>query len=128
MIESLPDHAKLPLDAVAGRGDDAIARAMNSVLESESAARAAVAECERSCAEVLEQARQQRRSILDRAQSRIVALHARAARRLEIQAADLTEQRRKAAALMAEQLSDPARRRTAIERLAARLTAIAPTD
>jgi hypothetical protein len=50
--------------------DDAIARAMNRVLEAERAAHAAVEECERACAEILERARHQRRSILDRAQVR----------------------------------------------------------
>ncbi len=105
--------------------DDATARAMNQVLEAERDAQAAVAQCERACAELLEQARHQRRSILDRAQMRIVALHARAAKRLEREAAELIEQRRKAAAALAGQLSDPGRRGAALDRLAARLTTIA---
>jgi len=102
--------------------DLTVAQAMDRVLQAERDAQAAVAECERTCAEILEQARHQGRAILERAQARIIALHTRAAKRLELRAAELTEQRMKCAAVAAGQLSDPGRRAAALERLAARLT------
>ncbi len=102
--------------------DVLVSRAMDRVLQSESAAQTAVAECERTCAGILEEARQQARSILETAQRRIVALHTRAARGLELGAAEIIEARRKSTAAAVGQLSDPARRSTALDRLAARLT------
>ena len=108
-----------------------VARAMDRVLQAERAAQAAVAECERICADILERARQQGRATLERAQMRIVALHARAAKGLDLRAAALTEERRKAAAVAVAELSDSNRRSAALERLAARLTttdAVRPHD
>lgn len=103
--------------------DARVARAMDRVLEAERTAQAAVTECERTCAQVLERARQQRRAILEHAQARIVALHTRAAQGLALRTAELLAQRRQSAALTAGERANPARRDAALERLAARLTA-----
>jgi vacuolar-type H+-ATPase subunit H len=103
--------------------DARVARAIDRVLQAERAAEATVAECERTCADILEQARQQGRVILERAQTRIVALHTRAAKGLELRVAELTEERRKSAAVTLGQLSDSNRRNAALQRLADRLTA-----
>jgi hypothetical protein len=92
------------------------------VLEAEREAQAAVAACERAGSEVLETARHQARSIVGRAQARTVALHGRAARKLELCAAAFMEERMKAAAEAVKQLSDPDRLDIALERVAARLT------
>lgn len=97
--------------------DALVARAMDRTLEAERAAQAAIAECERQTAEVLERARQQRRTVLECAQARIVALHTRAARNLVRKAAP------RSAVAAIDQLSDPSRRARALARLAARLTA-----
>jgi vacuolar-type H+-ATPase subunit H len=99
-----------------------VARAMDRALESERAAQVAIAECEQQAADVLEHARQQRRTILERAQARIVALHTRAASNLEQRTADIAAKRVQSATAVVEQLSEPARRTKALERLAARLT------
>jgi vacuolar-type H+-ATPase subunit H len=99
-----------------------VARAMDRALESERAAQVAIAEFERQAAEILEHARQQRRTILERAQARIVALHTRAAKNLERRTADIAAKRVQSATAVVGQLSEPARRTKALERLAARLT------
>jgi hypothetical protein len=98
------------------------ARAIDRVLAAERDAQAAVAACERVGSEVLEAARQSARSIVERAQARAVALHGRAAEKLELCAAALMEQRMKSAAEAVRELSDPARLGVALERVAARLT------
>lgn len=99
------------------------------VLEAEREAQAAVAACEGAGAKVLEAARQQARGIVERAQARAVALHGRAARKLELSAAALMEQRMKIAAEAVKQLSDPARLGVALETVAAQLTTeAAPSD
>lgn len=102
--------------------DVLVARAMDRALEAERAAQAAIADCERQAAEALERARQQRRTILEHAQTRITALHRRAAGKLQRQAADIAARSLESAATAVEQLSDPERRTRALERLAARLT------
>ncbi len=103
-------------------GDPLAAEAIEHVLEAEREAQAAVASCERTGSEVLEAARHQARSIVERAQARTVALHGRAAKKLEMCAAALMEQRMKTAAESVKQLSDPARLGMALERVAAQLT------
>ena len=57
---------------------------MDRVLEAERLARSAIAECEKQCHESLEQARRERRAVLERAQQRIITLHTRAARALDV--------------------------------------------
>jgi hypothetical protein len=59
---------------------------------------------------------------VERAQARIVALHTRAAKELEVRAAEVTARRMKSAAVAVGQLSDPQRRSEALGRLAACLT------
>jgi hypothetical protein len=102
--------------------DSAAAQAIDRVLEAEREAQAAVAACERAGSEVLEAARHRARSILERAQARTVALHGRAAKKLELCAAGLMEERMKTAAEAVKQLSDPGRLGVALERVAAQLT------
>jgi hypothetical protein len=103
--------------------DDAVAgEAMERVLAFERDARSAVAQCETAGTKVLETARQQARGINERAQARTVALHGRAAKKLEQCAAQLMEQRMQACAETVKQLSDPRRLRQALERVARRLT------
>jgi vacuolar-type H+-ATPase subunit H len=109
-------------DGGCSRSDVLIAQAMNRVLESERTARTTIAECERKCADHLEHARQQRRAILERAQARIMTLHNRAQKSLERCITRITEQALQSARPAVEQFSDPARRRAALERLAAWLT------
>jgi vacuolar-type H+-ATPase subunit H len=109
-------------DEAAADPDALVAHAMNRALDAERAAQAAIADCERQAAEILEHAREQRRNILERAQARIVALHTRVAGTLERQAAVITERSRQSAATAVEQLSDPVRCAKALEQLAARLT------
>jgi vacuolar-type H+-ATPase subunit H len=103
-------------------GDRLVAQAIDGVLEAERDAQAAMAACERAGSKVLEAARQRARGILERAQARTVALHGRAANKLELCAAALMEQRMKTAAAAVKQLSDPGRLRLALERVAAQLT------
>jgi len=98
--------------------------AMARVLQAERDALAAMAECERLSATELEQARQRRRTLLERTQARIVALHARAAQQLERRAAEILERHLRSVTAEVEQLADPERRQTALERLAARLTTV----
>ena len=103
-------------------GDSLAAQAIDGVLEAERDAQAAVAACEQAGSKVLEAARQRARAIFERAQARTVAVHGRAAKKLELCAADLMEQRMKTAAEAVKQLSDPGRLRVALERVAAQLT------
>jgi len=103
-------------------GDPLAAQAIDGVLEAERDAQATVAACERAGSKVLEAARQRARGIFERAQARSVALHGRAAKKLELCAAALMEQRMKTAAEAVKQLSDPGRLRLALERVAAQLT------
>ena len=106
-----------------GAGADPLAaQAIDGLLEAERDAQAAVAACERAGSKVLEAARQRARGIFERAQARSVALHGRAAKKLELCAAALMEQHMKAAAEAVKQLSDPGRLRVALERVAAQLT------
>lgn len=104
------------------RGDAQAAQAIDGVLEAEREAQAAVAACEGAGSKVLEDARQRARGIFERAQARTVALHGRAAKKLELCVADLTARRMKAAAESVELLSDPGRLGVALERVAAQLT------
>ena len=104
--------------------EGATIRAMDRVLQAERDALAAIADCERHSAGELEQARQQRRTILERTQARIVALHTRAVQALERRAAEILEKHLRSATAAVEQLADPGRRRAALERLAARLTTV----
>jgi vacuolar-type H+-ATPase subunit H len=103
-------------------GDPLAAQAIDGVLEAERDAQAAVAACERAGSKVLEAARQRAGGIFERAQARAVALHGRAAKKLELCASDIMEQRMKAAAETVKQLSDPGRLGVALERVAALLT------
>jgi len=109
-------------DPSSGPAEVAATAAMDRVLQAERDALAVVAECERLSAAELEQARQRRRTILERTQARIVALHARAAQALERRAAEILERHLRSATAEVEQLADPQRRQVALERLVARLT------
>jgi len=106
--------------------DSLAASAMNRVLDSERQAQVTIAECERSCSEQLERARQQRRAILERAQARIVALHTRAAQRLEQRTAEVMEESRRSAAGAGTGLEAPGRRDEALERLVSQLIGTEP--
>jgi vacuolar-type H+-ATPase subunit H len=108
--------------AAQAAGDPQAGQAIERVLEAERAAQAAVAECERAGSVVLEAARQRARGIVERAQARTVALHGRAAKKVERCAAAIMEQRMKTAAEEVKQLSDPDWLRLALERVAAQLT------
>jgi vacuolar-type H+-ATPase subunit H len=108
--------------AAQATGDPQAGQAIERVLEAERAAQAAVAECERAGSVVLEAARQRARGIVERAQARTVALHGRAAKKVERCAAAIMEQRMKTAAEEVKQLSDPDLLRLALERVAAQLT------
>jgi hypothetical protein len=103
-------------------GDPLAAQAIDGVLNAERDAQAAVAACDRARLEVLEAARQRARGIFERAQARTVTLHGRAAKRVELCAAALMEQRMRTAAEAVKKLSDPDRLRLALERVAAQLT------
>jgi len=104
--------------------DRRVAQAIDRVLEVERAAQAAVAECKTTGQALLEQARQQRRNILQRAHDRIVALHTRAARAFEQRVAQVRDQHGRPGAGAFAQRDDPARLRAAIEKLADRLIGI----
>jgi vacuolar-type H+-ATPase subunit H len=108
--------------AESSSGDALAAQAMDRVLEAERDAQAAVAACKGAGSKVLEGARQRARGIFERAQVRAVALHGRAAKKIELCAAAVMEQRMKSAAESVKQLSDPGRLSIAIERVAAQLT------
>ena len=113
---TMPDgDAQLPADVL-------VAQAIDRVLASEHAAQQALLECRQECEQRLERAREQRRRILERAQARITALHARAGTTLEAQAARIAQESRARAADSVRQLADPARRRAVLERLACELT------
>lgn len=99
--------------------DARVAHGMNRVLEAERSAREAVAEYELKMQALLEQARQRRRNILERAQKRIMAVHVRATRSLEQRTAELLERRE---APGAAQAVDGGRLHAAIDRLLERLT------
>jgi len=101
--------------------DARIAEAMNRVLEAERAAGIAIAECERKMQALHEQARQTHRTILERAQQRIVALHARAEHRLERRAAQILSSR-EAPAARGGQAVDEAWLQAAIEVVMERIT------
>ena len=104
--------------------DTRVARAIDHVLDSEHAAREAIAQCERECAEALERAREHRRAILDRAQKRILALHERSTSALQRSLATSGEERGKPSAAVSARFSDPLRHRRSLERLAASLTTL----
>jgi len=99
------------------------ANAIEGVLDAERDAQAAVAACERAGLEALEAARQRARGIIERGQARTVALHGRAAKKLELCAAALMDQRMKSAGEAVKQLADPGRFGVALGRVAAQLTA-----
>ena len=99
-----------------------VAHAIDRVLEAERAAQSAIAECEKQCQESLERARQERRTILERTHERVVALHTKAARALELRNTQVREQHRQAVATAATQHADHARAQAAIEKLADWLT------
>jgi uncharacterized membrane protein YccC len=102
--------------------DDAcVALAMDRVLEAERLARSAIAECEKQCHESLEQARRERRAVLERAQQRIITLHTRAARALEQRVAQIRKPRGPAAGAGIGQHPDRVQLQAAIEHLADRL-------
>jgi hypothetical protein len=104
--------------------DTRVARAIDHVLESEHAARDAIAQCERECAEALERAREHRRAILDRAQKRILALNERSTSALQRRLAAAGEDRAKTSAAVSARFSDPLRHRRSLERFAASLTTL----
>lgn len=110
------------------RYDARVAGAMNRVLEAERSAQSTIADCEQQMLESLEHARQQRRSILERAHGRIMALHARAARTLEQRTTQVREQHGEAPDPVAAQGADRAHLQAAIEGLVERLTRVADED
>jgi len=95
---------------------------MDRVLEAERSARAAIADCELEVQASLERARERRRTILERAHDRIMALHARAARTLDEQIAKILEPHAQAPVLVTAQRTDAAHLHAAIEGLVERLT------
>jgi hypothetical protein len=99
-----------------------VSRAIDHVLETELEAQAAVVACETESKDELEHARQQRRAAMERAQSRIVAMHARAAQLMQARIDTVTELRRQASVVEAMQFADPERRAAALARLAQLLT------
>lgn len=107
--------------------DALTARAIDQVLQAEAASRAAVGECQQGAKATVEHAREERQRILDRAQARIVAVHARCTQALERASASAAEARRAAASTFVAQLSDPTRRQRALERLATALTSNSAT-
>ena len=109
-------------DAGTTQSDALVVRAMDRVLESEHTAQAELAECERNCNQMLERSREQRRAILEHAHARIVALHTRAAKALELRTAEIVEHRKQTVAATAAQQSDPARLSDALQRLVTELT------
>ncbi len=111
-----------PVDGAEPAYDARVAGAMDRVLEAERAARSAIADCEREVQAPLEQARQQRRTILERAHDRIMALHARAARSLDERIADMLSKTHRAPGLATAQRTDDARLHAALEGLVERLT------
>lgn len=106
----------------AAQSDALVVRAMDRVLESERAAQAALAECERNCDQMLERTREQRRVILARAHARIVTLHVHAAKALQLRITEIVDQSRQTAAATAARQSDPTRLSDALQRLATELT------
>lgn len=110
-----------------GPVDAQIVRAIDQVLQAEAALREAVDECQQTAKGTVARAREERQRILDRAQVRIVSMHARCTQALERASAAAAETQRAAASTFVAKMSDPARRRRALERLAAALTGIGTT-
>ncbi len=98
-----------------------VAQAMDRVLEAERAAQSAIVDCEKQGQALLEQARQQRRDILQRAHDRIVALHTRAAHAFELKVVQVRQQNDRPVPDTFVQYADEARLQAAIEKLADRL-------
>lgn len=98
--------------------DKRVADAIDRVLDAERSAQSAIADCEKQGLESLEHARQQRRTILERAQQRIVALHTRAARALEQRVTEVREPHGRIVAGTIAPEIDHARMQAAIGRLA----------
>ena len=118
-------HISLPAQTrgdAALRYDARVAGAMNRVLEAERAARSAITDCELKMQATLELARQQRRTILERARARIMALHARAARTLGERTAQILERHGEAPDPGAAPDANGARLKAAVESLVVRLT------
>jgi hypothetical protein len=111
-----------PADGAEPAYEASIAGAMDRVLDAERAARSAIADCEREVQAALELARQQRRSILQRAHDRIMALHARAARTLDERIADMLKQNAPGPGLATAPRSDDGQLRAALAGLVERLT------
>jgi len=103
-------------------GGSLAALAIDGVLKAERESQEAVAACEQAGLKVLELARERARGIIERARLRSVALHGRAAKKVELRATALMEQRMTVAAEGVKQLSDPGRFRLALERVAVQLT------
>ena len=97
---------------------------MNRVLEAERAAQSAVEDCEKQCLALIEDARQRRRNILERAHERIVALHTQAAQALGQRNPSAGEPRGDAGTTILSRHADHARTPTAIEKLADLLTSV----
>jgi len=102
--------------------DARVGRAINRVLETERVAQSEIAASATQAEESLERARQQRRSILERTQARIIALHARAARAFERQASLIHPQPGYTEPDAAAGQAERARSLAAIARLAEGLT------
>jgi len=111
-----------PVDGAEPAYEASVAGAMDRVLEAERAARSAIADCESEVQAALEHARQQRRTILQRAHDRIMALHARAAHSLDERIADMLKQNAPGPGLATAPRTDDGRLRAALEGLVARLT------
>jgi hypothetical protein len=95
---------------------------MDRVLDTERAAQTVIGECETQAARTVEQAREDRQRILERAQSRIVSLHTRAAGALENRARSMAGKSSQSANSAGDHLADYARRMKALHRLAEYLT------
>lgn len=125
--ETTPVKLKFRREA-AGESDASNAQAsdaMHQVLQSEEESRARIDACARECQEAVERARARRRRLLERSQTRITALHARAAQALKERSNALLVQARAEAHASAAQPDPPERMQSALDRLVTQL--ISPT-
>jgi hypothetical protein len=90
---------------------------MSRVIESERDAEARIAACEHRCEDQIEEARAARRVMLERAQVRIVALHARAAEALNRRTAAILAQSRQGTGAAATTAQPQERIEAALTRL-----------
>lgn len=112
------DHPTQPPRDGDNPHDKGVAQAIDRVLGAERDAQSAIADCEKQGLESLELARQQRRTILERAQQRMVALHTGAARAIEQRVAQVREPHGLSGAGTTASETDHARMQAAVGKLA----------